>query len=344
MIAALAPAIAPSYLHLARMTTDLGLFEHARYDSPLSEHGYCVDDVARALIVTIREPDQTPELERLEETYLSFLESAVTADGLVHNRMSAGGAWTDEPGMGDWWGRAIAALGFAAAHARQPFQRTRATYAFLRAAAQRSPDVRACAFAALGAAEMVRARPDADAARALLVAAVGVIPLAATPRWDWPEARMRYANATLCEALIVAGDVLGRPALVQRGLELLRFLVKTETNAAGMLSVTGSRGRSPDERGPQWDQQAIEPSALADACARAFQVTGDPRWRRGVRLAWGWFLGENDTGLPMYDPEMGAGYDGLQQTERNGNRGAESTLAALSTFQQARALGVAERA
>jgi hypothetical protein len=42
----------------------------------------------------------------------------------------------------------------------------------------------------------------------------------------------------------------------------------------------------------------------------------------------------------MFDPATGAGFDGLQRTGRNNNRGAESTLAMLHTAQHARRLGV----
>ena len=53
-------------------------------------------------------------------------------------------------------------------------------------------------------------------------------------------------------------------------------------------------------------------------------------------------MGDNDASTPMFDPESGAGFDGLETDGRNENRGAESTLAALSTYQQARRLGVLE--
>ena len=337
----LAPVLVPSYLHLARLSTDLGVFEHALGDVPRVEHGYCVDDVARALTVVVREPDQTSVLAALTEVYLGFLEAAVAPDGRVRNRMDVDGHWSDEPAIGDWWGRAVSALGFTAAHATVPFHRTRATYAFLRAAARRSPDVRASAFAVLGAAEMLTARPDADVAWSLLASALEVLPTVPSGGWAWPEDRLRYANATLCEALIVGGAALGRRETVNRGLDLLGFLLDVEDGGRGSLSLTGSAGRGPGEAGPLWDQQPIEAAALAEACARAFDATLDPRWRDGVAAAWGWFRGDNDAGIPMYDEATGAGYDGLEENGRNENRGAESTLAALSTLQLARSLGVA---
>ena len=83
---------------------------------------------------------------------------------------------------------------------------------------------------------------------------------------------------------------------------------------------------------------------LAEACARAHEVTGEARWARVVDLAAAWFLGDNDSGAVMLDPVTGAGFDGLTPRGRNENRGAESTLAAMSTLQQAARLRGAVRA
>ena len=88
---------APSYRHLAALSDDIGLFEHAEYDQPRLEHGYCVDDVARGLLVCAREPDQDEDVARLTETYLRFIEGAIAPDGSLHNRRNVEGAWTDEP-------------------------------------------------------------------------------------------------------------------------------------------------------------------------------------------------------------------------------------------------------
>ncbi|MFG1799885.1 hypothetical protein ACGFI4_06890 [Micromonospora carbonacea] len=47
-------------------------------------------------------------------------------------------------------------------------------------------------------------------------------------------------------------------------------------------------------------------------------------------------LGDNDVGMRMWDPSTGGGYDGLTPHGPNLNQGAESTLALISTLQQAR--------
>ncbi|RZS64392.1 hypothetical protein EV187_2778 [Agromyces ramosus] len=332
---------APSYSHLVALMDEHGIFEHALFDVPRRGDGYCVDDVARALIVLVREPDQTPELAALAETCLGFLEDAVEVDGRAHNRMAAGGGWTDDPALGDWWGRALWALGVTAVRAPTETARTRALVAFHRAASARSPHGRAMAFATLGAADVLAAHPDDLAACSLLLDGVATIEIPRDDPWGWPEPRLRYANAVLPEALLAAGMAMVSPRIVSRGLGMLRFLVGVET-AGGRLSVTGAGGRGPGQTAAQFDQQPIEVAALADACARAFDITDESSWRHAVAASWAWFMGDNDATTPMFDEESGAGFDGLEKDGRNENRGAESTLAALSTYQQARRLGVLE--
>jgi len=192
------------------------------------------------------------------------------------------------------------------------------------------------AFAALGAAEVLSVDPDDMSARALVSDAAdamsGPDPLAG---WPWPEQRLTYANATLPEAMIAAGTALERPVLVRHGLDLLEWLFDRETRH-GHLSVTPVGGSGPDDRGPAFDQQPIEVAALADACARAQAVDRDRRWLDGVTSAADWFLGENDAGVLMWDPETGGAFDGLEFDGANLNQGTESTLALLSTMQHAR--------
>ena len=89
---------------------------------------------------------------------------------------------------------------------------------------------------------------------------------------------------------------------------------------------------------PAYDQQPIEVAALADACARALAITGDVHWSAGLDRAVGWFLGENDSNLPLYNEATGGGFDGLTADGVNTNQGAESTLAMVSTLQHSRRL------
>lgn len=331
----------PTLAHLHHLTDAGGLYEHADHTRVRRAHGYCVDDVARALIVVMREDHSTPLHDDLREQYLSFVLLAQAEDGRFRNRRGADLGWTDSPTVEDCWGRALWALGTVVSRSSEPSQREAALAAFDRGAGWRSPWSRASAFAALGAAEVLRSAPGHEAAERLLRDAVECIGgPSGNPSWPWPEARLTYANPALAETLIAAGAALGEPDVLADGLTLLRWLLDGQTRA-GHLSVVPASGRGPaDPDRARFDQQPIEVAALADACARAFDLTGEERWSAAVSLCAAWFLGDNDSGTVMHDPVSGGGYDGLERDGRNENQGAESTLALLSTLQQARRLGL----
>lgn len=321
------------------MTDGFGTFEHARLSEPRPEHGYCTDDMARVLVVASRQPRPSPAVRHLVELSLRFLGKAQGIEGDYHNRMDERGRWTDRRSVEDCWGRSLWGLGTAVAHAQADWVRQVALSQFERAAVRRSPWPRAMAFAAIGAAEVLSMEPAHRPARALLSSAAEVVSTATSDvGWAWPEPTLSYANAVVPEAMIAAGSLLDRPALLRRGLDLLGWLLDHET-VDGHLSVTPAGGSAPGSVRPAFDQQPIEVAALADACARAAGVDpADARWVDGVERAMGWFLGDNDGSHPMYDPATGGCFDGLELDGVNLNQGAESTLALLATFQRARSL------
>jgi hypothetical protein len=326
----------PRFDHLLRLTDRRGTFEHARFAEPRREHGYCTDDMARVLVVATRQPNAGGEVNGLARVAVQFLNDAQSYAGPCRNRMDSKGRWEDEPSLEDCWGRSIWGLGTAAAHSDVSLVRQLAVIQFERAAQVRSPWPRAMAFAALGAAELLAVDPEQRSARKLLTDyAKTVAQPNADKAWPWPEPRLTYANAVLAEAMIAAGVALDDSTLRHQGLDLLGWLVEYET-AEGHLSPTPAAGRGPDDPRPAFDQQPIEVSTLADACARAAAIDAGSIWPDGVRAAAAWFMGANDAQQLMWDPETGGGFDGLRGDGVNRNQGAESTLAVLSTMQHAR--------
>jgi hypothetical protein len=330
------PPPPPTFAHLIRLTDDTGVFEHARHAIVRRAHGYCTDDVARGLVVTSREPDPPPAVIRLAECYLAFLTHAQDSEGAFHNRLGHDRRWTDKPGLGDWWGRALWGLGTAAARSSAGWIREEALVAFTAGAARRSSAPHAMAFAGLGAAEVLRVRPDDEGAAALLAdAAIAVGVPGDDPNWQWPHPRLSYANAALAEVVILAGHLGDDRALLAAGLRMLEWLRDIQV-IDGRLSVLPVKGWQRGAPRLRHDQQPIEVAALADAGATARAATGEPAWNAVVQQAIGWFVGENDFGVAMWDPATGGGYDGLTLHGPNLNQGAESTLALISTMQHAR--------
>ena len=327
----------PPLDHLERLTSSIGMYEHALFHEPRPEHGYCVDDVARGLVFLCREPRLSQRAEKMLDLYLSFTLAAIADDGACHNRMDDNGLWTDVAGRGDWWGRACWGLGTAAAHAPEAEKRRRALEGFHRLATTLSPDLRAISFATLGAGEILLNQPDDIAARIIVCEAESRLNQQVSPDWFWPEMRLGYSNASLAEAVMLAGQVLHRRALIECGLKMLKFLLSVETRD-GHFSPTPVGGRGPGDTEIQFDQQPIEIAAIADACTRAWEITQDHRWVQEVERSWNWFIGDNDVGVAMFDPKTGGGFDGLHAHGPNQNQGAESTMAMLSTAQQLKKL------
>lgn len=322
------------FRHVLRMTDDRGIIEHALGSHPRFHTGYCSDDNARLLVVSVRDQTDSDDALRLSRVGARFLFDALREDGQIHNRLSFERVWLDTATTDDCWGRAVWAFGEAVKHAKDIEVRNRCYDAFQISSVARSESIRSMSFAAIGAALVLEVDERNPDARDLLhdVRTMFAFHPNGLGSWQWLEPRLTYANALLPEAMIACGTALQDDALISRGLHLLRWLVDTET-LDDHLSVTPVGGRGPGERGPKFDQQPIEVAALADAAVRAGEVTGTSEWDDVVYMATSWFLGNNDVGASMIDLETGGGYDGLEQTGVNLNQGAESTLAMISTMQ-----------
>ncbi len=144
--------------------------------------------------------------------------------------------------------------------------------------------------------------------------------------WPWPETCATYENGLPVRALIVAGRHHADPRMVQAGIGVLEWLVAAQTAQDGHLSFIGNGWWESGGLISRFDQQPIEATSLLLAAEAALQATGDARWRHIMELAYGWFLGQNDVGVPVADADRGGCYDGLMLDGVNLNQGAESTL------------------
>ena len=320
--------------HVSRLTDDRGIFEHARGVHPRFSHGYCTDDNARLLVVALRHQTIDTEALILARVAARFLLDAQVEDGRVRNRMSFERLWTDSPSSDDCWGRAMWGFGTAVSLSSDVELRNRCYEAFEIGHAVRSPYLRSMCFSILGAAEVLVVEPRHRGALRMVKDAEQYFSRLpdGSGDWLWPEGRLSYANAVIPDAMIACGIALNNDELLNRGLRLLRWLVRHEISD-DHLSVTPVGGRGPHDVGPMFDQQPIEVSTIADACRRASVITGENEWSDVIDLAVTWFLGNNDSAESMIDLESGGGFDGLHIDGVNENQGAESTLAMISTLQ-----------
>jgi glycosyltransferase involved in cell wall biosynthesis len=324
--------------HLLNMTDSTGIFQHATITIPQFEHGYCTDDTARALILTVLLEElgkESRSVLRAATTYAAFINAAFDAErGRFRNFMTIDRRWIAEEGSDDCYGRAVWALGTCVGRSRRADFQYWSVEMFNRALPMvtdlASP--RAYAFALLGIHEYFRRlsgdRRVDQIRETLMDRLISLYDRTATENWPWFEEEASYDNARLSQALIVSGHRAGDERALKVGLHTLHWLLQVQRSHHGHLRPIGSNGFYP--RGgacAQFDQQPVEVQAMVSGCLAAYNATGDSIWLSEARLAFEWFLGRNDLGLDVYDAGTGGCRDGLHQDRVNQNQGAESTLA-----------------
>ncbi len=341
--------------HLRTLTDDTGILQHARGEVPNLEHGYCTDDVARALVVVLRAADHLPattECFALARRYLAFLHHAFNEKlGRFRNFMSYDRRWLEEAGSEDSHGRAVWALGETIARAERRGFDTLAMQLFHAAlpvvTSFTSP--RAWAHVLIGLhAYLRRFSGDTEVKRIRAELSGKLLAMhdaTATDDWPWPEQALAWGNAHLPHAMILCGQWMFDARLAQVGLRSLEWLMQQQTAPQGHFAPIGNQKWY--ERGGEksrFDQQPIEAQATIEACLEAHLMTRDRVWLDRALTVFNWFLGDNDLGVPLYDAQTGGCYDGLQPEGVNENQGAESTVAWLLSLLSLYEHGVDTRA
>lgn len=345
------PSSAPPEIrlaHLALMSDETGLLQHATHCVPDRLHGYCVDDNARALLVAValNAPGERLMPEPLATRFAAFVQHAWNADTRrFRNFLSFERRWLEDIGSEDSHGRALWALGECARNDANPSRRKWAASLFAEAqpaaAAFRSP--RAWAFSLLGLDAYCEAVAGDSRARELrhqlAERLMSLLSAVETPRWIWFEKGLSYENARLPQALIATGLSTSSASYVAAGLRSLRWLMSLQTSANGFFRPVGSQSFGEELSPPRaFDQQPLEAAATISACHAAWRAEGDPRWKADAARAFDWFLGNNDLATPLADIQTGSCRDGLHPDRVNENNGGESAVSYLLALSEIRRL------
>jgi glycosyltransferase involved in cell wall biosynthesis len=332
------------------MSDGCGMLQHSIGIVPDRNHGYCLDDNARALML-MNLAGHMPATERLRWslTYAGFVQHCWNPDRRrFRNFMHFDRRWCEEVGSEDSNGRALWALGHTIEHGCDPDMRRWAQMWFDQTAClfaeMGSP--RAIAFAMLGAAATVRRLPDHKQARTILDQGgrtlFRLLAHARRPDWAWFEAVLGYDNPRLPQALIEAGKLLGQARWLTAGIDTLEWIAERQTAPEGHFRPVGSEGFGREHDQLPFDQQPLEAQAAIEAAAAAHAATADPRWIEHAEMAYHWYFGANDRGVILADIASGRCRDGVTPRGANENSGAESILAfQLAHHALARMIGAA---
>ena len=151
---------------------------------------------------------------------------------------------------------------------------------------------------------------------------------------SWQNQWHAWGNSQ-SEALLVAGEALSNPRLTQAALleigyfypYLIKFKYRNwfrlEHIETSYIPVKGS----------VFPQIAYGIRPMVAASLAAYRITGEKKYAEQAGEIASWLLGKNITGKPLYDPQTGRCFDGIESaTQLNKNSGAESTIEALITL------------
>ena len=329
----------PKFDHFRMLTDSVGMLQHCKFVVPDRNFGYCTDDNARALIVSLMAQDLFFESYDLACRYLSFLWHAFDAEsGSFRNLLSYDHQWVKDatPDDHDSHGRAIWGLGMAVGLSKWENLTAAAMNLFSQAlpAVSDFQHARSLAFSLIGIHAYLRKfKGDSEVRRVREILADRLFDLylkKSGDDWPWVEDTLTYCTGKIPQALLLSGQSLQRDDMIKSGLDCLSWLVKIQTDSKGNYVPIGNRGWYP-RNGVRaiFDQQPVEAHSMIEALVEAYNFTRDKNWLKEARRCFKWFLGGNNLNITIYDYQTGGCRDGLSADGVNQNQGAESTLAWL---------------
>jgi hypothetical protein len=340
------PTVLPGLAALFDMSDATGMFQHSIGIVPDRNHGYCIDDNARALILmNLADGIDQGDKRARSITYASFVQHAWNPDlRRFRNFMRFDRTWCEDVGSEDSNGRGLWSLGHTVENSQDADLQQWALGWFNETAPALSDmgSPRAVAFTMLAAAAVLRSVGSHPVAEGILDRGGSLlqrlVDVARRPDWAWFEAVLGYDNPRLCQALIEAGQVRGREDWVLLGIETLDWIARRQTAEAGHFRPVGSESFGRPHGQLPFDQQALESQAAIEAAQAAFAATRNRRWMDHANAAYAWFFGRNDRGLALADLATGRCRDGITPRGINENSGAESILAFQLSFYALRSL------
>lgn len=317
---------------LDRLCDGTGILQHSCFSVPDRNHGYCVDDNARALMLANQ---LSGDFANRAETFASFVQQSWNPDTRrFRNFMRYDRSWAEAEGSEDSCGRTLWAIGSTAADGATTDLRiwARSMWQQCAAISDEFNSPRAIAFTMLGAHRLATEVPGDALARRILDAGAQRLQdwlrNCSRDGWLWFEPVLSYDNCRLPEALLAAATIFDDREMTETALAALDWIAKVQTSSAGRFRPVGSESFGTNRCPPlPFDQQPVDAWATVDAAAAAWRRTRSERWVAVARAAHDWFSGENDRGIAVANEQFGACYDAVTPHGVNLNQGAESVLA-----------------
>ena len=322
------------------MTDNFGMFQFAKLTNPDPASGHTLDDNARALIAVTQyyEKYKNASSLKLVNIYLEFLEYIFNNPG-DHNYVNHDKTFNTErntqEGLDDAGARGMYALAVVANSKSLPDSIKKRAAKIFRERFDLNkivPFPRAVAFRIKALCEWMEYNRDAEYKEVLEKHCQYLVKLYkqnCDPKWQWFEDVLAYSNGVIPEALLLAYKKTGNQKYFNISKDTLDFLVLHSFNKKCCVPVGQSGWFKRGEQKTLFDQQPEEVTALVLALKAMYEASGDAQYKKKMRYAFEWFLGNNMLGQVVYDHTTGGCYDGVGEKEINLNQGAESTVSYL---------------
>ncbi|MDP3920668.1 MAG: glycosyltransferase [Candidatus Omnitrophota bacterium] len=325
-----------SLRHVQRLTDDTGILQHAKGIVANRKEGYCLDDNARALIMTLQHYKQTESQESFElaAIYLAYIQYAQKENGSFRNFMNYRREFIEDDGSEDSQGRALWALGYAVqVCAENPLGSVAKELFHASKHLVTQMGTRATALGILALCEYLEKYPkDREVFELLRDASdklVKVYKNNACSDWAWFEEKLTYDNAFLPLALLKAYRLTRDKTYLSIAKKTLSFLEAIYFKSEYLQLVGNNRWMTKSSKACLFDEQPVDAMASVLLFQEAYLTFNDKRYLDLMRMSFDWFVGKNRLEKPLYDFKSNGCRDGLMEKNVNMNQGAESTLCYL---------------
>ncbi|GEC73290.1 Glycosyltransferase involved in cell wall bisynthesis [Flavobacterium flevense] len=330
--------------HLQAMTTEVGVIQFSKINTPDINSGYTLDDNARALIaacdhykITQREEDV-----KLIETYANFILKCQRDNGLFLNYVDKDKKFTkqnEDENLEDANGRAIWALGYTYYLMEEDLDLDATllqnilfaiTQFNLKIHLFKSP--RALAFTIKGLYFFnvkLNNTKITGIINDLASKLVDLYNFHSEENWNWFENYLTYANSVLPESLLYAWKATGELKFKAIAKETFDFLLSKifQEDSIRVISNQSWLIKGFDEKLVlNGGEQPIDVAYTILALKQFHQAFPAEGYDDKMEIAFSWFQGNNQLKQIIYNPCTGGCHDGLESYNVNLNQGAESTI------------------
>ena len=329
-----------SLTHLKRLSDDTAIIQHSKGCVPDHKEGYCLDDTARALIVTLMAYKKFNDESILDLgfKYLAFMQYMQNKNGSFNNILTFDRKSNETVVSEDACGRAIWALGYLVRFSPNISLFYFALDLFAKATKyiDKLENPRGFANSIIGLYHFLKRFPDNEKFLNMLIVLADKLvenySEASDDKWKWYEDIITYDNGLLPLSLLHAYEITFNKKYFDIAKDTSGFLEKLYFSEGHLSLVGNGKWLKKNQQRPKFAQQPLDAMAIILLCETFYKITKNKYYLDKMKLSFQWFLGNNDLSIPLYDEETKGCGDGIEKYSINRNQGAESTITYLISW------------